>query len=91
MSSKRFKKLPEKTKNLNAESIEKLLPIIKKNCTTKFDESLDLSFQINNKQKNRKTNMVHRTYIFSKKIDFLNPILTNIIFSQGESIFSCIF
>ena len=51
MSSKRFKKLPEKTKDLNAESIEKLLPEIKKNCTTKFDESLDLSFQINNKQK----------------------------------------
>ena len=51
MPSKRFKKLPEKTKNLNAVLIEKLLPEVKKNCTTKFDESLDLSFQINNKQK----------------------------------------
>ena len=30
MSSKRYKKLPEKTKELAAESIEKLLPIIKK-------------------------------------------------------------
>ena len=46
MSSKRFKKLPEKTKDLTADIIEKLLPEIKKNCTTKFDESLDLSFQI---------------------------------------------
>ncbi len=57
MSSKRFKKLPEKTKDLNPESIEKLLPIIKKNCTTKFDESLDLSFQINNKQKKGEVNI----------------------------------
>ena len=51
MASKRYKKLPEKTKDLSAESIEKLLPELKKNCTAKFDESLDLSFQINNKQK----------------------------------------
>ena len=57
MSSKRYKKLPEKTKDLNAESIEKLLPEIKKNCTTKFDESLDLSFQINNKQKKSEVNI----------------------------------
>ncbi|WP_435114578.1 50S ribosomal protein L1 [Candidatus Pelagibacter bacterium nBUS_36] len=57
MSSKRFKKLPEKTKDLSAESIEKLLPELKKNCTTKFDESLDLSFQINNKQKKSEVNI----------------------------------
>ena len=57
MASKRFKKLPEKTKNLNAESIKNLLPEIKKNCTTKFDESLDLSFQINNKQKKGEVNI----------------------------------
>jgi large subunit ribosomal protein L1 len=57
MKSKRFKKLPEKTKNLPAEVIEKLLPEIKKNCTTKFDESIDLSFQINNKQKKGEINI----------------------------------
>tara|TARA_Y100001970_G_scaffold171292_1_gene209372 strand:+ start:63 stop:752 length:690 start_codon:yes stop_codon:yes gene_type:complete len=57
MASKRYKKLPKKTKELNAESIEKLLPEIKKNCTTKFDESLDLSFQINNKQKKTEINI----------------------------------
>ena len=57
MKSKRFKKLPEKTKILNAESIEKLLPQLKKNCTTKFDESLDLSFRINNKQKKGEVNI----------------------------------
>ena len=55
--SKRFKKLPEKTYELPLESIEKLIPIIKKNCTTKFDESVDLSFQINNKQKKNEINI----------------------------------
>jgi large subunit ribosomal protein L1 len=57
MSSKRFKKLPEKTKNFSAETFEKLIPELKKNCTTKFDESLDLSFQINNKQKKSEANI----------------------------------
>ena len=57
MSSKRFKKLPEGTSNLPAESIEKLLSNVKDNCTTKFDESVDLSFQINNKQKKGEINI----------------------------------
>ena len=57
MASKRFKQLPEKTKDLASESIEKLLVAVKKNCTTKFDESIDLSFQINNKQKKGEVNI----------------------------------
>jgi len=57
MKSKRFKKLPEKTLELASDTIEKLLPVIKKNCTTKFDESVDLSFQINNKQKKSEVNI----------------------------------
>ena len=57
MSSKRFKKLPEKTKELPSENIDKLLTLVKKNCTTKFDESVDLSFQINNKQKKNEINI----------------------------------
>ena len=57
MASKRYKKLPEKTKDLNAESIENLLTELKKNCTTKFDESVDLNFQINNKQKKGEINI----------------------------------
>ncbi len=57
MSSKRFKKLLENTSSLTAEVIENLLPNIKKNCTTKFDESIDLSFQINNKQKKGEVNI----------------------------------
>ena len=57
MSSKRYKKLPEKAKELSAQLIEKLIPEIKKNCTTKFDESLDLNLQINNKQKKSEVNL----------------------------------
>ena len=57
MSSKRFKKLPENTKNLSPNSFEKLLPLIKQNCTTKFDESIDLNFHINNKQKKSEINI----------------------------------
>ena len=57
MASKRFKKLPEKTKELSSEIIEKILPELKKNCTTKFDESVDLSFQVNNKQKKGEVNI----------------------------------
>ena len=57
MASKRFKKLPEKTKDLTSELMEKLLVDVKKNCTTKFDESIDLSFQVNNKQKKGEVNI----------------------------------
>ena len=57
MKSKRFKKLSEKTSELPADLIEKLLSVVKANCTTKFDESVDLSFQINNKQKKSEVNI----------------------------------
>jgi large subunit ribosomal protein L1 len=57
MSSKRFNHLPKKTKDLPAEVIEKLLTEVKKNCTTKFDESIDLNFQVNNKQKKGEVNI----------------------------------
>ena len=57
MTSKRFKKLPEKTKDLASELIEKLIADVKKNCTTKFDESIDLNFQVNNKQKKGEVNI----------------------------------
>ena len=57
MPSKRYKKLPEKTNELTPEEFEKLLPVIKKNCTIKFDESVDLSLQINNKQKKSEINI----------------------------------
>ena len=53
MASKRYKNLPDKAKRSSADLIEKLIPELKKNCTTKFNESLDLSLQINNKQKKK--------------------------------------
>ena len=57
MPSKRFKKLPENTNALPSENFEKLVSLVKQNCTTKFDESIDLSFQINNKQKKSEINI----------------------------------
>ena len=57
MKSKRYKKLPQKTKELKSDLIKNLLSIIKNNCTSKFDESIDLSFQINNKQKKSEINL----------------------------------
>jgi len=57
MSSKRFKKLLSNTKSLEPNTFEKVLPEVKKNCTVKFDESIDLSLQINNKQKKSEINL----------------------------------
>ena len=57
MKSKRYKKLPEKTNELPSAKIDSVLNLIKSNCTTKFDESVDLSFRINNKQKKNEVNL----------------------------------
>ena len=57
MTSKRFKKLPENTNTLPSDSFQKLVSLVKQNCTTKFNESIDLSFQINNKQKKSEINI----------------------------------
>ena len=57
MSSKRFNKLPKKTFDLPPKTIDQLLAEVKNNCTTKFEESIDLSIQINNKQKKNEINI----------------------------------
>ena len=57
MTSKRYNNLPVKTLDLSPDVIENLLSKIKKNCTTKFDESIDLSLHINNKQKKSEINI----------------------------------
>jgi len=49
--SKRFKKLLETPKEKNPLKIEDVISKVKKNCTTKFDESIDVSFSLNLKQK----------------------------------------
>ena len=55
--SKRFKKLLETSKEKNPLKIEDVISKVKKNCTTKFDESVDISLQINNKQKKSEINI----------------------------------
>ena len=57
MRSKRYNKLPTNTKELESVTIDKLLNLVKENCTTKFDESIDLNFKINNKQKKSEINL----------------------------------
>ena len=49
--SKRYKKLIDSSKNRNVEVLEEAIKKIKKNCTTKFDESIDVSLNLNLKQK----------------------------------------
>ena len=53
MKSKRYKKLPTNSKDKAPDVVDKVLKIIKENCTANFDESIDLSFRINNKQKKK--------------------------------------
>ncbi len=57
MKSKRYKKLKENKIDSKAEIFEKILPEVKKNCTTKFNESIDLSLFINVKQKKGDVNL----------------------------------
>ena len=55
--SKRFKKLLETSKEKNSLKIEDVISKVKKNCTTKFDESIDVSFSLNLKQKKNEFNL----------------------------------
>ncbi len=57
MKSKRYKNLKKTENDKSLKSVKDLLPKIKNNCTTKFDESIDLSVQINNKQKKGEVNI----------------------------------
>ena len=57
MISKRYKALPKDTKKLKQDVIENLIKVVKKNCTAKFDESIDVNFQINTKQKKSEVNI----------------------------------
>ena len=49
--SKRFKKLLDTSKGKDVLKIEEAIGKVKKNCTTKFDESIDVSLSLNLKQK----------------------------------------
>ena len=56
-SSKRYKKLIKTYSNNKAETLEVAIKKIKENCTTKFDESVDVSLNLNLKQKKEETNL----------------------------------
>jgi len=50
-SSKRYKKLKETFKDKKISTLEESIDKVKKGCTTKFDESIDVSLNLNLKQK----------------------------------------
>ena len=56
-ASKRFKKLLKDSKSKKIETIEEAIKMVKKNCTTKFDESIDVSFNLNLKQKKEEVSL----------------------------------
>ena len=56
-ASKRFKKLIEISKNKQIETIEEAIKKVKKNCTSKFNESIDVSFALNLKNKKEVANL----------------------------------
>ena len=56
--SKRYKKLLELSKDRKkAETLEEAIKKVKQNCTTKFDESIDISLNLNLKKKKEETNI----------------------------------
>ena len=55
--SKRYKKILESIKGKNMESIEEAIKKVKLNCTTKFNESIDISFKLNLKKKKEEVNL----------------------------------
>ena len=55
--SKRYKKLLDKAEVNKIETLEEAIKNIKKNCTTKFDESIDVSLILNLKQKKEEVNL----------------------------------
>ena len=55
--SKRFEKLLTISNNKKIETIEDAIKIVKKNCTTKFDESIDVSFNLNLKLKKEEVSL----------------------------------
>ena len=55
--SKRFKSLVESAKEKKAETIQDAIQKVKKNCTSKFNESIDVSLNLNLKSKKQEVNV----------------------------------
>ncbi len=56
-TSKRYKKLLSLSKDKKAETIDDAIKMVKKNCTSKFNESIDVSFHLNLKSKKEEVNL----------------------------------
>ena len=56
-SSKRYKKLLETSNEKKALALDDVIKKVKKNCTTKFDESIDISCSLNLKHKKEEINL----------------------------------
>ena len=56
-SSKRYKKLIQIAKDKKIETIDEAIKKVKSNCTTKFDESIDVAFKLNLKSKKEEVNL----------------------------------
>ena len=50
-ASKRFRKILNPSEKKKAETVDEAIKKVKSNCTTKFNESIDVSFKLNLKQK----------------------------------------
>ena len=62
-ASKRYKKLIENTKTKRVETLEEGVKKVKQNCTTKFDESIDVSLNLNLDLKKKKEEVNLRTVV----------------------------
>ena len=55
--SKRFKQLLKGSEKKKIDLLDEAIKKVKKNCTTKFDESIDISLKLNLKQKKEEMNL----------------------------------
>ena len=56
-TSKRYRKLIESSKDKKPLSVMEAIQKVKNNCNVKFDESIDVSFRLNLKQKKEEFNL----------------------------------
>ena len=72
--SKRYKMLTESTKIDKSVTIDDAIKMVKKNCNAKFDESIDVSFNLNLKQKKKRlvyVPMLNFLMVTEKKLELL--------------------
>ena len=55
--SKRYKKIKKESEGKKIDSIDDAIKYVKANCTTKFDESIDVSFNLNLKKKKEEVSL----------------------------------